>query len=91
MIPLPSNVTAYELRAFARFWFPLLILVAGSTLRWRFGDPLAANVVWVGGSAIAVAALARPRIARFVFVGILTAVYPIGVVTSTIARSTNGS
>ena len=81
---LDLHPDARAVRGFARLWFPLFVVVAGSVVRWRLGAPTAAAVVWGVGALVAAAALASPRLARAVFVALTVATYPIAVVTSTI-------
>jgi len=83
MLPINRNPAARELRAFARIWFPLFVVVAGGMIWWRGGSLTGAVVAWGAGGAIAVAMLSSPNLARIVFVGLLTMTYPIGLAIST--------
>jgi hypothetical protein len=85
MLPINRNPSARDLRGFARIWFPLFVIAIGSVLRWRFGFAGAATAVWIAGAALEVGVLASPRVARAVFVALLTITYPIGLVVSTVA------
>ena len=85
MLPINRNPSARDLRSFARIWFPLFVVLIGAVLRWRFGQPAAALVVWGAGAVIWIAVLSSPRVARTVFVGLMIVTYPIGLVISTVA------
>jgi hypothetical protein len=85
MIPINRHPSARDLRGFARLWFPLFVGAIGALLRWRFEQPMAANVVWTIGAIAGVAVLASTRVARAVFVTLVTVTYPIGLVVSTVA------
>jgi hypothetical protein len=84
MVTLDLNPDARAVRGFARLWFPLFVVVLGSILRWRFGWVMAANVTWMIGAVLAIAALASPRIARGIFIALTIATYPIALVISTV-------
>jgi hypothetical protein len=85
MLPINRNPSARELRSFGRIWFPAFVALIGAVLYWRVDWPAAAVGVWAVGAVLALAVLARPPIARAVFVGLLIVTYPIGVVVSTAA------
>ena len=85
MLPINRNPSARDLRSFARLWLPLFVFAIGAVLWFRFERPVAALAVWIAGAVVAAAALASQPIARRVFVGLMIATYPIGLVVSTLA------
>jgi hypothetical protein len=85
MLPINRNPGARELRAFARFWFPLFVAAAGAIVWWRAESPIAAAIVWIAGALLAALVLASAEAARIFFVGLMTVTYPIGLVISTLA------
>jgi hypothetical protein len=85
MLPINRNPDVRELRAFARIWFPLFVVVAGALTWWRADSPGAAVAVWLGGGALAALILVSTEAARIFFVGLMTITYPIGLVISTLA------
>lgn len=84
MLPINRTPSARELRAFARIWFPLFVVVAGGLTWWRGESPMAALIVWAVGGALAALILASAEAARIFFVGMMTITYPIGLVISTL-------
>ena len=48
MLPINRNPGAGELRAFARIWFPLFVVVAGGLTWWRGASAEAARIFFVG-------------------------------------------
>jgi hypothetical protein len=87
MVTLDFHPPERTLRGFARLWFPLFVVAAGSMLRWRAGWTDAAAAVWIGGAVLVVAALASRVVARLIFVALTVATYPIAVVVSTVMLS----
>lgn len=85
MLPINRNPDVGELRAFARIWFPVFVVVPGALTWWRADSLVAAAAVWVGGGALAALILASTEAARIFFVGLMTITYPIGLVISTLA------
>ncbi len=84
MLPINRNPGARELRTFARIWFPIFVVAAGTMTWWRGGSPTTAVIVWVVGALLAVLILASAEAARILFVGLMTVTYPIGLVVSTV-------
>jgi hypothetical protein len=85
MLPINRNPSAKDLRSFARIWFPLFVAFLGGMIWWRASQPTAAMVVWGVGAVVELAVLASQAVARRVFVGLMIATYPIGLVVSTVA------
>jgi hypothetical protein len=85
MLPINRNPGVRELRAFARLWLPLFVVMLGAMIWWRAGSLTGAVVAWIVGAAVAAAVLASPHVARIVFVGLMTVTYPIGLVISIVA------
>ena len=63
-------------------WFGLLLLVfagvLGSLLRWQWDLPTAARVVWGLGAAIGAIYAVIPQVRRYIYLGWIYAVFPIG-------------
>jgi hypothetical protein len=73
-----TNPSARELRQFTLIWFPACFAVVGAGLAYYRSAWTAAAVVWGVGLVLTVAGWLRPSFMRLVFVGWMTAVYPIG-------------
>ena len=67
-------------------WFGLLLVVfagvVGGLLRWPGDAPAAARVVWGAGAAVGAAYAVIPTLRRYVYLGWVYAVFPIGWVVS---------
>jgi hypothetical protein len=84
MIPINWNPGRRELRSFARIWFPLFVLLLGGMIWWRAESLRGAEIVWGAGAVVALAVLASPQVAKWVFVTLIVVTYPIGYVVSTV-------
>ena len=77
VIEINHNPSSRELR-----WFGLLLLVfagvVGALLRWQWDAPAAARVVWGVGAIVGAVHAAIPRARRYLYLGWLYAVFPIG-------------
>jgi len=64
------------------FWFglllPLFVAILGAILRWQWGLPTAAWVVWIVGGVLAALFALVPPLRRPLYVGWMLAVFPIG-------------
>jgi hypothetical protein len=82
MIEINRNPSARELRQFAGIWLPLAAAVAGTVVANQSASWLPAGIIWTLGAVLGAAGVWRPRLVRPVFVGWITAAYPIGWVVS---------
>lgn len=82
MIEINRNPSKRVLRQFAGIWLPLFCAVAGGMLWFRFDLPRVAIGVWIAGAVLALAGLVRPAVAKWVYLGMLYATWPIGFVVS---------
>ena len=77
MIKLNRQPTPRDL-----FWFglllPLFVAVLGGVLRWMWGLPAAAVVIWLVGAAILAAFALAPPLRRPIYLGWIYASFPIG-------------
>ena len=82
MIPLDLDPPPKKLRQFG--WIaPVMLLVIGGVMRWRFGMPVAGvAALGVAGVVILIASLVSPKLVRPVYVAMVVAGYPIGWVVS---------
>jgi hypothetical protein len=82
LLEINWNPSKRELRQFAGIWFPLACLALG-LLIWRFtGSWNWAAIPVVIGAVLAPVAYFIPAVARALFVGWMTASFPIGWVVS---------
>ena len=81
VIEINHNPSPRELR-----WFGILLVVfagvVGGLLRWQWDTPVAARVIWGGGAAVGTAYAVIPPARRYVYLGWIYAVFPIGWVVS---------
>jgi hypothetical protein len=85
MITINRTPSRKQLRWFAALWLPLFGLMVGTMLIWRAHATTAAQVVWGATAIAAVLSLISPAIARWVFLGLSYASFPIGFVVSWVA------
>ncbi|HEY4641160.1 MAG TPA: SxtJ family membrane protein [Thermoanaerobaculia bacterium] len=78
MIEINRNPSPRELRQFAMIWLPAAVIVLGAMARWRFHSPKAAIAIWAAGGALALIALFASSLRKPLYIGWMTAVYPIG-------------
>jgi hypothetical protein len=81
MITVNRHPTLSQLRSFSAVWLPLFGSASGAMLWWR-GRPSAALAVWAIVIVATVLALSSTAMARWLFVGLSYATYPIGFVVS---------
>lgn len=67
-----------DLRQFAGIWFPLFFLLVGGYVYQRTGAWGLALAVWASALVVSIAAYCVPALARWIFVGWMCAVFPIG-------------
>jgi len=78
MIPIPWNPRPAELFWFSRLWLPLFVAAVAGIAWLRFSAPgVAAAAACVGG-ILAVSAVASRTAARWIYVGLSLATFPIG-------------
>ena len=85
MIKINTDPSRKQLRWFAALWLPLFGIMVGAMLVWRAQATTAAQWVWGATAVAAVLSLISPTIARWVFLGLSYASFPIGFVVSWIA------
>lgn len=85
MITINRDPSRTQLRWFAALWLPLFGIMVGGMLVWRAHALTAAQVVWGATAVATVLSLISPAIARWVFLGLSYASYPIGFVVSWVA------
>lgn len=78
MIKINRNPSPRELRQFVYFWLPAAVAVLGAMARWRFHAPKTALVIWSVGAVLTLAGIAIGSLRRPLYIGWMTAVYPIG-------------
>jgi hypothetical protein len=78
MLPINRHPSTRELRQFAAIWLPAFVAVVGGLIWYRTGSIAWASVAWLPGVALSVACWLAPSFARRVFIGWMTAAWPIG-------------
>jgi len=78
MIEINRNPSPRELRQFAAIWLPAAVIVAGAMAKWRFHSPKTAIAIWSAGALLTLLGLAIRSLRRPLYIGWMTAVYPIG-------------
>ena len=78
MIDINWNPSRRELRQFATIWLPAFAAVAGSVVAYRWESWTAVSAIWGIGALSAALGLARPELARPLFLGLTLAAYPVG-------------
>ncbi len=78
LIEVDTNPTDRTLRQFAGLALPVAGLIVAVVLGWRMGHPVAAAVVVVGVTLVAVWGLVHPALVRPLYVGWMYAAYPLG-------------
>jgi hypothetical protein len=84
MIEINWNPSRRELRQFATIWLPAFAALAGVAVVYRWGSWNAATVLWSVAAVSMAIGLARPQLARPLFLGLTLATYPIGWVVSNV-------
>ena len=78
LIEINRNPSRHELRQFAGIWFPAMMAFIGWMI-WRKAElPSIAIAVWSVGAVVSVAGWFVPAFMRWVYVGWMLAVFPIG-------------
>lgn len=85
MITINREPSRSQLRWFAALWLPLFGLMVGAMLIWRAQATTAATVVWGATAMAALLSLVSLQVARWVFLGLSYASFPIGFVISWVA------
>ena len=77
VLEINRHPSAGELR-----WFGVLLAVfvalAGGLVYWRLEAPATARMIWTGGAALTAIYAAAPPLRRWILLGWLYAVFPIG-------------
>jgi Saxitoxin biosynthesis operon protein SxtJ len=82
MLEINWNPSRRELREFATIWLPAFAALAGLVLGWRSGSWTIAFGLWAVAAASLIVGLARPALARPLFLGLTLATFPIGWIVS---------
>ena len=67
-----------ELRQFSGIWLPAFCGLVGGLILYHTGWLAAAIAIWAAGAVIGTLGLIRPQAVRPIFVGWMTAAYPVG-------------
>jgi hypothetical protein len=78
LVEINWNPSRRDLRQFAGIWFPLFFLLVGGYVYQRTETWGWALLVWGPALAVSIAAYCVPALARWIFVGWMCAVFPIG-------------
>ena len=77
LIEIKRNPTVKDLR-----WFGILlaafVILVGAIARWKFERPVPAQAIWTVGAVIVGVYAAIPSLRRWIYLGWLYAVFPIG-------------
>ncbi len=82
MIAIDYKPGERQIRSFTRTWFPLFVAAFGALCWFRAGASHAAFIVWALGTLVWIGMLASAAFARFCFVGLIWATYPLGLALS---------
>src|SRR5262245_894193 len=81
MIEINRNPSRRDLRLFSGVWTPLFTALAGVVSYWR-GDMQLATTIWIVGGAASLVGLASVSAARWIYLALSYATFPIGFVVS---------
>src|SRR5690606_31690769 len=78
LLEINKNPSDKELKQFACIWFPAFFVVLGIVAGTKFGIWSIVIPVWLAVGLVSFAGAMNPRMMRPIFVGWMTAAYPIG-------------
>lgn len=81
LVQIDRNPTAERLRSFGWLLLPAMCLL-GALSWWRTGQVNVALVIWTSGAVLAALYAAFPAVRRPIYVGWMTAAFPVGWVVS---------
>ena len=84
LLEINRHPSAGELRRFGVL-LAVFAALAGGLAHWRFEAPAAAHTVWAAGAALTAIYAAAPPWRRWIYLGWLYAVFPIGWILSHLA------
>ena len=77
LLEIKRHPTPRELQWFG-VWLGVFVALAGVLAYWRFEAPLGARVFWMGGGALVAIYFAAPPLRRWIYLGWLYGVFPLG-------------
>ncbi len=78
IIEISCDPTDRELRQFAGIWLPASLGIIGAAVLFKWDAVTAAVVLWSVAVVVAAVGLRQPQSVRWVYLGWMRAVYPIG-------------
>lgn len=82
MLEINWNPSRRELRQFATIWLPAFAALAGFVVASRSGSSNVAIALWSVAAASLMLGVAKPELAKPLFLGLTLAAYPIGWIVS---------